>query len=69
VGHCEVPTDRIPTEELKLHNSPPGGGAPRVPTDRIPTEELKLEQINGNAMPARMVPTDRIPTEELKQPR
>jgi len=37
-----VPTDRIPTEELKRigRNEDANAGA-GVPTDRIPTEELK----------------------------
>jgi len=36
-----VPTDRIPTEELKQMEWFPVKNSVKVPTDRIPTEELK----------------------------
>ena len=47
-----VPTDRIPTEELKLLDAGFVDDARRVPTDRIPTEELKLviEDLNVKGM-------------------
>jgi len=63
-----VPTDRIPTEELKLEiETQLADIQERVPTDRIPTEELKQRGIIRYMNSTVYVPTDRIPTEELKR--
>jgi len=61
-----VPTDRIPTEELKLCQTIAIQLLFRVPTDRIPTEELKHKITTAMQNHLTQVPTDRIPTEELK---
>ena len=47
-----VPTDRIPTEELKLwHTANKEQSFAYVPTDRIPTEELKRGRLRHQIHP------------------